>query len=152
MSDDTVWEDLNAFRMTREEAFRVMDRAEGCSVCWTRRDGHPIAVWVSHALLDGELYVTTTANRPKTMAWQRDPRTSVVFGVPGMGAVTVVGRVELEDDAKLRRRFLEALVDKMGHTGAARASWLQHMDSDGRLIGRIVPEKLITFDERKLRF
>jgi hypothetical protein len=150
VADDVVWEDLNAFRMSEADAWQLIDAAPGCVVTWVRRDGVALAVWVSHALLDGELWVTTTVDRPKTVAWRRDPRLSACFGVPGMGSVTVVGKVELDDDAALRRRFLEALVVKLGIPEAARGGWLQSMDSDGRLVGRIVPERWITFDERKL--
>ena len=152
MSDEIVWENLSSFRMSTEDAYEVIAKASGCSVSWVRQDGHPLSVWVSHALVDGEIYVTTTTNRPKTVAWRRDARTSLVFGLTGTGAVTVVGRVELSDDAVLRRRFLEAVCDKMELDGASRESWMKYMDSDGRLTGRIVVEKLITFDERKLSF
>lgn len=151
MSEE-VWEDLNAFRMSREDAYGVIERALGCIVCWTRKDGHPLAVYVYHALIDGEIYVTTTENRPKTVSWKRDPRTSLVVSEPGTGCVTVVGRVELSGDRVFQRRFLEALCDKTGLVGDARAGWLKHMDSDGRLTGHIVVDKLITFDERKISF
>lgn len=150
MADDVVWEDLNAFRMSEADAWQVIDAAPGCVVTWVRRDGVALGVWVSHARLDGGLWVTTTNNRPKTRAWRRDPRLSACFAVPGTGSVTVVGQVELTDDPTLRRRFLEALVVKLGIPGETRDAWLQAMDSAGRIVGRIVPERWITFDERKL--
>jgi len=149
---EQAWEELSSFRMSREDAYGVVERALGCTVCWTRKDGHPLSVYVYHALIDGEIYVTTTENRPKTTAWKRDPRTSLVVSEPGTGCVTVVGRVELNRDRAFQRRFLEALCDKSGLQGKARAGWLAHMDSDGRLTARIVVEKLITFDERKISF
>lgn len=145
-----AWEELDAYRLSRADAFLVVERATGCTVTWTRRDGHPLAVWVWHALLDGEVLVTTTENRPKTAAWRRDPRTSMVFAAPGIGAVTLVGRVSLTDETALRRRFLEALCDKAGLRGEARTAWLGHMDTAGRLTGRLAIEKIISFDERKL--
>jgi hypothetical protein len=152
MADEPAWEDLSDFRMSRADAFDLIDKAPGCAVTWVRPDGHPLAVWVSHALLDGEIHLTTTDNRPKTRAWGRDARTSAVFAVPGHGSVTAVGRVELSDDATARRRFLQALADKLAIPGPKQASWIGFMDSDGRLTGRLVVERLITFDERKLAF
>ena len=149
---DAVWEDLNTFRMSEADAWQVIDLAPGCVVTWVRRDGVALGVWVSHAVLDGGLWVTTTDNRPKTKAWRRDPRMSACFAVPGRGSVTVVGRVELSDEPTLRRRFLETLVGKLGIPDQARGSWLAHMDSEGRVVGRIVPERWISFDERKLSF
>lgn len=152
MADDTAWESLNAFRMSEADAWRTVDAAPGCVVTWTRRDGHPLGVWVTHAVLDGVLWLTTTVGRPKTSAWLRDPRMSAVFGVPGMGSVTVVGRVELREDRAAQRRFLEAIRDRLAIPAEHQASWMGHMDSDGRLVGPVMVEKLITFDETKLQF
>jgi len=152
MADDIVWESLNAFRMSDTDAWRTIDAAPGCVVTWTRRDGHPIGVWVTHAVLDGALWLTTTVGRPKTTAWMRDPRMSAVFGVPGKGSVTVVGRVVLREDRPAQRRFLEAIRDRLAIPAASRESWMTHMDSDGRLVGPVTVEKLITFDETKLNF
>jgi hypothetical protein len=152
MSDETVWEELNAYRMSDADAEKVIATAPGCTVSWTRKDGHPISVWVFHAVIDGDIYLTTTENRPKTAAWKRDPRTSAVFVKPETGAVTVVGRVELSDDPGLRHKMLEALTVKMGLDGKEAESWIAHMDSEGRLTARLVREKLITFDERKISF
>jgi len=152
MGDDVVWEDLNTFRMSDVDAWRTIDAAPGCVVTWARRDGHPLGVWVTHAVLDGTLWLTTTVGRPKTTAWQRDPRLSAVFGVPGMGSVTVVGRISLREDRVTQRRFLVAIRDRLQIPATARESWMEHMDSDGRLLGPVMVEKLITFDERKLEY
>lgn len=152
MSEQEAWEDLNAFRMSDADAWEVVARAAGCTVTFARKDGHTIGVWVSHAVLDGDLYVSTTANRPKTRAWLRDPRMSACFAVPGVGSVTVVGRIALGEEPRLRRRFLEALCDRLAIPAEARASWIGHMDTEGRVIGKVAVENLITFDERKLEF
>ncbi len=150
MSSSPVWEDLNPFRMDQDTIDEVIGKAIGCTVCYTRRDGQPVGVWVSHAVIDGELYVTTTENRGKTASWRRDPRTSVTFAVPGIGSVTVLGRVTLSDDPGLRHRFLAALADRMGIQGGQRDQWFQHMDTEGRVTGHITAERYISFDERKL--
>ena len=150
MANKAKWENLDAFRMNQAEIDEIINEATGCSVSWVRPDGHPLSVWVSHAVFDGNLWVTTTNNRPKTRAWRRAPRTSLVFGIAGKGAVTVVGRVEISEDPKLRRRFLEALADKTQMPAEQRDLWFLHMDTDGRITGRIAVEKYITFDERKL--
>jgi len=152
MADDTVWEDLNAFRMSDADAWGTIAAAPGCAVTWTRRDGHALAVWVTHAVLDGTLWLTTTEGRPKTAAWRRDPRLSAVFGVPGRGSVTVVGRIALRQDRGAQRRVLEAIRDRLEIAAAARESWMAAMDSDGRLVGPVTVEKLITFDETKLQY
>jgi len=152
MSDDVRWEQLDSFRMSDEEAYDLIAKAPGAAACWTRADGHPLGVWVTHVVLDGEIYVTSTENRPKTRAWLRDGRTSLVFGMPGVGSVTVVGRVQLENNPPLQTRFLETMADNMKLTGKLRAGWLKAMDTEGRLVGRVHVERMITFDERKLSY
>lgn len=152
MADDVKWEQLDSFRMSDEDAYDLIAKAPGCAACWTRHDGHPLGVWVTHVVLDGAIYVTSTENRPKTRAWLADGRTSLVFGLPGVGSVTVVGRVALENNPPLQTRFLEAMADNMKLIGGLRAGWLKAMDTHGRLVGRVNVERLITFDERKLRY
>ena len=76
---------------------------------------------------------------------------SAVFGVPGTGSVTVVGRVTLREDRTAQRRVLEAIADRL-EIDAGRNTWMQAMDTDGRLVGPVTVEKLITFDERKLQY
>jgi hypothetical protein len=147
------WEDLSPFRMDQEAIDEVLALAPGCVVTWVAKNGQPMGVWVSHVVMDGEVWVTTTGNRSKTRAWARDPRTTAVFGVPGIGSVTVVGRVELRDDAGERTRFLETLMEKIGMSREEGGnSWMEHMNTDGRLVGPVRADKYITFDERKLAY
>jgi hypothetical protein len=146
------WEDLSPFRMDQEAIDEVLEQAPGCAVTWVAENGQPMGVWVSFVVMDGEVWVTTTGNRSKTRAWARDARTTAVFGVPGIGSVTIVGRVDLHDDAADRRRFLETLWERGNSDPEKRESWLDHMDSSDRKVGPIHVDKYITFDERKLAY
>lgn len=148
--DDVKWEDLNPFRLDQAGIDAVIDQAPGCAVTWVARNGRAMGVWVSHTVLDGQVWITTTGNRTKTLAWQRDPRTVAVFGVPKLGSVTLVGRVELSLDAELRRRFLVSLFPRFDHPQGVYDIWMEAMDTEDRYVGPIVAEKYITFDERKL--
>lgn len=147
---EAKWEDLGPFRMDQAGIDEVIAAAPGCVVTWVAQNGRAMGVWVSHAVIDGEVWVTTTGNRSKTRAWKRDPRVAAVFAVPGKGSVTLLGRVELSDDPAQRTRFLLALCDKLGLAEDLRELWLKHMDTEGRVTGPIIREKYITFDERKL--
>ncbi len=146
---ERMWEDLSPFRLDKEGIDQVIAEAAGCAVTWVAKNGRAMGVYVSHAVIDGEVWVTTTGNRSKTRAWTRDPRTAAVFGGP-RGSVTLLGNVELSYDAGNRTRFLNALYDKTGGPEEGRAPWLHHMDSEGRMTGPIKAEKYITFDPQKL--
>jgi hypothetical protein len=66
--------------------------------------------------------------------------------------VTLLGTIEMNDDAAQRTRFLNALYDRgLGERSEeGRAGFLKHMDSKGRFTGPIKAEKYITFDPQKL--
>ena len=149
---ERVWEDLSPFRLDQEGIDQVIREAPGCAVTWVAKNGRAMGVYVTHAIVDGEVWVTTTGNRSKTRAWKRDPRVSAVFGVPGVGSVTLLGTIELSYDPENRTRFLKAMYGKlMPDLPAAELELhLKHMDTPGRLTGPIKVEKYITFDQRKL--
>jgi hypothetical protein len=149
---ERVWEDLSPFRLDQEGIDQVMLEAPGCVVTWVAKNGRAMGVYVTHAIIDGEVWVTTTGNRSKTRAWKRDPRVSAVFGVPGIGSVTLLGTIELSYDPDNRTRFLKSMYGKLMPELPAEALelHLKHMDTPGRLTGPIKVEKYITFDQRKL--
>jgi hypothetical protein len=137
-------EDLDPFRMTPEETAEVIREAAGCMVTWSRRDGHPTGAYVQSVVLDGKIYVTSTADRGKNIAWRRDPRTAAVFEAPLKGGVTVIGRVEFDDDPALRRRVFDGMADGVGVQGELRERYLSYIDTPSREVILIVPEKYVT--------
>lgn len=144
------WEDLSPFRMDQKAIDETIEASSGCTVTWVDDTGQSMGVWVSHVVMDGDVWLTTTGNRSKTRAWKRDPRTSVCFGVPAIGSVTIVGTIELRDDPVMRTRFLNTLFNRGGSPEHMRADFLKHMDTAGRLVGPVKVKKYITFDQRKL--
>lgn len=154
MSDlkDAAWEDLTPFRMTPEEIDTVIQEASGCVVTWARKDGHPMGVFVWHVPMKEGIVLASTNNRPKTGAWRRDPRTTVIFEVENKGAVSIVGRVEHLPGRDLVHRWCAGLADRKGYTGGERERWMFHMDTEDREAFRLVPEKYITFAQGKLEW
>jgi hypothetical protein len=149
-TNEQEWEDLSPFRLDQHGIDLVIRESPGCAVTWVAGNGRAMGVWVTHAVIGGEVWVTTTGNRAKTKAWRRDARTSAVFGVPKLGSVTLLGRIDLRDDDAQRRRFLEELFGRLYHPESVRARWMAAMDTAGRWVGPIHAERYITFDERKL--
>jgi hypothetical protein len=137
-------EKLDPFRMTPEETAEVISEASGCMVTWCRRDGHPAGAYVQSVVLDGQIYVTSTADRGKNIAWRRDPRTSAVFEMPLKGGVTVLGRVVFENNPALKQRVLNAMADGIGVKDETRDRYLSHLNTDSREVIRIIPDKYVT--------
>jgi hypothetical protein len=130
--------------MTPEETAEVIKAASGCTVTWVRRDGHPAAAYVQSVVLDGQIYITSTADRGKNIAWRRDPRTTAVFELALKGGVTLLGRVAFEIDPALKRRVLDAMADGIGVQGELRERYLSHLNSPSREVIRIIAEKYVT--------
>jgi PPOX class probable F420-dependent enzyme len=148
MSDAANQSEANPFELTRDQINGLINDAHGCVVTWTRRDGHPAAAYVTHAILDGEIYITSRERRAKNVALRRDPRTAVVVEIPGRGGVTILGRAEFSEDPELRRRIMNAMADRANYQGAARENFIRNLDSPGRVIIRIVPERYASRNER----
>ena len=143
-------ENLALFKLTEEETADVIKQAGGGTVTWLRRDGHPAAAYVQTVVVDGQLYTTSTDDRGKNKAWRRDPRTAWVFDVPGKGGVTVLGRVQFESDPALKMRVYNAMADAVNLKGAPREKFIDHINTSGREVMRMIADKYVTLHTGKV--
>jgi hypothetical protein len=148
MGETAKPEQTNPYELTRDEIAGVVGDAHGCVITWTARDGHPGAAYLVHVLVDGEIYICSREGRSKNVALRRDPRTAVVFSVPGRGGVTIIGRAEFTDDPAVRQRVFDGMADRAKLTGAARETFLRNLGSPGRMVFRIAPERYASRNER----
>jgi hypothetical protein len=88
---------------------------------------NPVGAYVQSVVLGGEIYVTSTADRGKNVAWRRDPRTTLVFEVPLKGGVTMLRRVIFENDAALKQRVFNPTAD--GVEGEMRERYVSSQHS-----------------------
>jgi hypothetical protein len=143
-------ENLALFKLTDEQTMQVIKEAGGGTVTWLRRDGHPAGAYVQIVVVDGQLYTTSTDDRGKNKAWKRDPRTAWVFDVAGKGGVTVIGKVEFVTDPAFKMRVYNTMADAVHMTGQNRERFISHINTRGREVMRLVPEKYITLDTAKV--
>jgi hypothetical protein len=143
-------ENLALFKMTEEETAQVIKEAGGGTVTWLRRDGHPTGAYVQVVVVDGQVYTTSTDDRGKNKAWRRDPRTAWVFDVPGKGGVTVIGKVAFEQEPAVKMRIYNAMADAVHLTGETRERFIGHINTRGREVMRLVPEKFVTLHTGKV--
>ncbi len=143
-------ENLALFRLSDEQTMQVIKEAGGGTVTWLRRDGHPAGAYVQIVVVDGQLYTTSTDDRGKNKAWKRDPRTAWVFDVAGKGGVTVIGKVEFVTDPAFKMRVYNTMADAVHMTGQNRERFINHINTRGREVMRLIPEKYITLDTAKV--
>jgi general stress protein 26 len=149
------WEDLSSCALSEADKWDVINGAKECHVAWVTKDGAPVVATMCHAVLDGQIYLTCTIQRPKVKAMQRDPRIAISFSnYPGQPprAVGIKARVELSTDRELRRRFHKELARRLFPDDSVQQGvFYRHMDSPNRVIIKVNPIKFFTFDSAKLR-
>lgn len=133
-----------------EDAWAIIKEARngvhhyGGTVAWRTKDGGVASAYVGFAVLDGEIWTTTTKGRAKTFAWQRDPRASFVFASRDRKrSTTVYGRVELLGDERDVTRFAIGFSRyRSGRQEIGPA--ISSFDSPGRYAVRFIPERFVT--------
>ncbi len=150
MAAEEPMENLKLFALTEAETAQVIKEAGGGTVIWARRDGHPTGAYVQTVVVDGQVYTTSTNDRGKNKAWRRDPRTAWVYDVPGKGGVTVIGKVQFIEDPALKMRVFNAMADAVNLKGDARERFIGHINTRGREVMKMIPEKYVTLHTGKV--
>ena len=120
--------------------------AYGGAIAWPTKDGGVASAYVGFAILDGEIWSTTTKGRGKTYAMLRDPRAMlVVVSADRQRSTTVYGRVELSNNDVDVTRFAIGFSryrsnGAMSEIGPGIASF----DSPGRYAIRFIAERFVT--------
>ena len=150
MAAEEPMENLKLFALTEAETAQVIKEAGGGTVIWARRDGHPTGAYVQTVVVDGQLYTTSTDDRGKNKAWRRDPRTAWVFDVPGKGGVTVIGKVQFIEEPALKMRVFNAMADAVNLKGDTRKRFIDHINTRGREVMKMIAEKYVTLHTGKV--
>jgi nitroimidazol reductase NimA-like FMN-containing flavoprotein (pyridoxamine 5'-phosphate oxidase superfamily) len=153
----TDHEVVSIYRHSDEQIDALMTKAPECVLMWGTRDGWPVGVVHSFVWIDGKVWVTFAAHRHRASAIRRDPRVSItVSGRTSndpecpLGAVTLKGRGEFQDDQETKRWFYRKLSKKVSPTDAqGEQDFYDLLDSPLRLVLAITPEKWISFDADK---
>jgi general stress protein 26 len=136
----------------REELLRTQNE---CSFVWAPRDGWPVGVTMSYVWRDGRFWLTSAAHRKRIAAVRRDPRVCVVVTSAGtrLGpsrTATAKGRCRVRDDRATMDWFYPELSRRIVGEGDAARAFERQLDSPGRVILEVVPERWITYDGHKM--
>lgn len=118
--------------------------AYGGAIAWPTKDGNAASAYVGFAVLDGEIWTTTTKGRGKTYAMLRDPRAMfVIVSADRQRSTTVYGSVDLSNDDRDVTRF--AIGFSRYRSGATEIGpGISSFDSPGRYAVRFIPERFVT--------
>lgn len=138
-------------RMDDDERMAFLQQERVVSVASTGPDGriHLAPLW--YGFIDGCIAFTTYGRSQKVRNIERDPRvTALVEGgteYEDLRGVEIVGRAELIDDPRLAEDLGRSI--RVRYYGDDE-SGPRHGDLSKRTIVKIVPEKIVSWDHRKL--
>ena len=119
--------------------------AYGGAIAWPTKDGGVASAYVGFAVLDGEIWTTTTKGRGKTYAMLRDPRAMmVIVSADRQRSTTIYGRVELSNDDREVTRFAIGFSRYRSGGRMEIGPGIMSFDSPGRYAIRLVPERFVT--------
>lgn len=144
---------LEPYSLTEEEAWQMINSPPWyCVIAWVTRNCEPVACMAAYTMLDGKVTLSSTSNRDKVKAFQRNPAVSLCFQGKGMKQVTVRGKIEINRDPDLVHRWV---IEHMGTferqmSKAERQVTLERYMSPDRVLLIAHIERLRSFDGRKM--
>ena len=144
------------FTLDTEGVEQIISDATHAVVSWVTKDQKPSSAVMLYMVIDGVITITSTTNRAKYHAWQRNPSASFCIWEPGnIGRqVTLRGTVSITQDASLLRKFTQAfLTMRNGGEPPAEerlAEEIEKFDAPDRHMMQLQVEKTLTHDLNKL--
>ena len=118
--------------------------AYGGAIAWPTKDGNVASAYVGFAVLDGEVWTTTTKGRGKTYAMLRDPRAAfIIVSADRKRSTTIYGRVELSNEDEDVTRFAIGFSRYRGGQQEVGPG-ISSFDSPGRYAVRFNIERAVT--------
>jgi general stress protein 26 len=160
MSDDKdhvdSYEDVSMFVLAEEREQRLLDAQTECCFMWSTKEGDPVGVIMNYIARDGHFWLTCTRRRKRVPAIEARPRVAIAITSRGTDigisqAVTYKGNAIVHEDAAIKEWFYPALAAKVRPTSTdQQAAFVQHLDTPGRVVIEIVPDKRIGFDAEEM--
>ena len=151
------FDDVSLYGIGPERRDELLASHDECAVVWTTSDGWPVGVMHIYGWHEGRFWVTCMPDRKRVHALRARPRSSVIVAFESEQTVTAKTRATVHDHGSPHHAwFYGALASKVfpGQPEPVRArgesAWIERLDSPGRVVIELVPEKWISFDGRKV--
>lgn len=152
----TNYEEVNVYPLDDDVREQILEEQAELCFMWGTKDHWSVGVFMSYVWRDGSFWVTSTTQRARMRAIERDPRVSVAVTSVGTSlgpskTLTVKGRVIIHEDEQTKAWFYPALAARVipGMAPIQRA-FASLLNSERRVVIEVVPEKWMTFDASKM--
>lgn len=151
------YDDVSVYGISAERRDHLLSQQHECAVNWTTSDGWPIGVMHIYVWHDGRFWVTCMPERKRVPALRARPQSSVIVAFPDEQTVTAKTLATVHEHGsehhgwfyrELARKVLPGQPESVRIQG--EAAWIERLDSPGRVVIELVPQKWISFDGRKV--
>jgi general stress protein 26 len=149
-------EDLRPYDLDPEDEAALLEQQMECALCWTTKDGSPMAVIMTYVYHDQKFWLSSSRQRKRVTAIQRDPRVCIVVSGAGcpigdFKTVSYKGIATIYDDAETLQWFYRAQAEQaVGEFGPERvAEYIAMLDSPNRVVIGIETGTRVSFDGAK---
>ena len=152
----TNYEDVTVYGLDPETEDMMHDQQKELTLCWTTKDGSPMASILSYFRKDGKFWMTSAAHRKRVPAMRRDPRVAIVVTSTGtpMGSgrtVTYKGTARVLDDRETKEWFYQALAERLyGGNDSRVREFAAMLDSPDRIVIEITTGLRVGYDGAKM--
>ena len=150
------YEDVSRFNLDGSREATLLNKQTECTFMWTTASGDPVGVIMNFVWHDGAFWLTCTRQRKRVPAILARPRVAVAISSRGTDigisqAVTYVGAAVVRDDAEIKAWMYQALAARTRPGDAAKqAAFIHHLDTPGRVVIQLIPERRIGFDSEAM--
>jgi PPOX class probable F420-dependent enzyme len=138
-------------QLTPEEQAAFFREHHKAALVTIDRDGFPHVVGMNYVARDGAFYMTSYGKAQKVVNIRRNPRVALMVEAGGsygeLRGVMVRGRCEIIEGPEAVQATFAAMAERRGG-GAPASGALQ--SAPKRVVLKIVPEKIVSWDHRKL--
>jgi general stress protein 26 len=149
-------EDLRSFGLDPDQEDRLLREQTECTICWTTRDGSPMAVIMTYHFHRNRFWLSCSTFRKRVAAIRRDPRVVIVVSsagtdLPSMQTVTYKGRATLHETDDVKQWFYRIQAERVvGQYGESEvAAYISRLDTPNRVIIEVEPGTRVSFDAAK---
>ena len=142
-------------QLTPEEQAKFLQEQQKCALATLDKNGFPHMVAMNYAAKDGVIYMTSYGKAQKVVNVRRNPKVGVMVEAgkryAELRGVIIRGYCEIIDDPKQVEAIAHMVAGRPGGPeGAMRPTALNPEVLKKRVIMKVTPEKIATWDHSKL--
>jgi PPOX class probable F420-dependent enzyme len=138
-------------RLSPEEQAAFLREHHKAALATIDQDGFPHVVGMNYLVKDGALYMTSYGKAQKVLNIRRNPRVAVMVesgaSYGELRGVMVRGRCEIIEGVEAVQATFASMAEERGTRGPSTAA---AASAAKRVVLKIVPEKVVTWDHTKL--